>query len=124
MPYQYILANLLAEVESALGVLFVDEEGERVDLAARDREDLDLEITAAYLGIYLKRVVSLTMACKLGSPRVLLIERPGMTLLCSALSGGYCLGLVLRSPVGLGRATRSLLRAAADMEREVLAEID
>jgi len=123
MPYQYILANLLAEVDTALGVLFVDDEGETVDMATRDPEDLDLEITGAYLGIYLRRVVSLAQERELGRPRVLFVERPRMTVLASALSGGYSLALVLRTATGLGSSTRSLLRAAADMEREVLGEI-
>ena len=123
MPYQYIVANLLAEVDTALGVLFVDEEGEAVDVATRDPEDLDLEITAAYVGIYLRRVVSLAEERRLGVPRVLFIERPKMSILACALSGGYCLGLVLKTTTGLGGATRSLERASVDMEREVLGEI-
>ena len=36
MPFQYTLANLLAENEGALGVLFLDETGETVDLACAE----------------------------------------------------------------------------------------
>ncbi len=123
MPYQYILANLLAEADDVDGVLFVDDEGETVDVAGRPDGEMDLKILGAYLGIYVQRVVSLTQAQDLGKPKVLLVERRGLTLVARALSGGYCLGLVQKAKRGIGRSLRSLERAAADLEREVLGEI-
>ena len=124
MPYQYILANLLADVDDVDGVLFVDDEGETVDVAGRPDGELDLKIQGAYLGIYVQRVVSLAEEQVLGRPRVLFIERPGLTLVARALSGGYCLGLIQRSSRSVGRLVHSLERAAADLEREVLSEIE
>lgn len=120
MPYQYILANLLAEVDEALGVVFVDEEGETIDVAARNA-DVDLRVTGAYLGIYAQRVVSLAEQLDLGRPSVLYIERQGMTLVACILSGGYSLAIVQDGSHGVGRSSRSLLEAASDLEREVLA---
>ncbi len=124
MPYQYILANLLADVDEALGVVFVDEEGETVDIAARQVAGIDLRLTAAYLGIYAQRVVSLTLEHKLGPPSLLFIERRGLTILASTLSGGYCVGVVQGSSRAVGRTIHCLRKAAADLDREVLSEID
>lgn len=124
MPYQYILANLLADVDDALGIVFVDDEGEIVDVAVKRSTDIDLKVTGAYLGIYVRRVVSLAKETELGRPEVLFIERPGLAILASVLSGGYSLGVVQDSGRGVGRSARSLRRAAADLEREVLSEID
>ena len=33
MPFQYVLANLLAKNEGAVGVLFLDDSGETIDLS-------------------------------------------------------------------------------------------
>lgn len=123
MPYQYILANLLAEAEEAVGVVFVDDEGETVDVAVRGASQVDLRVTGAYLGIYMKRVVSLADETELGQPRLLYVQRHGLTILASALSGGYALAVVHNSGRGIGRSSFSLLRAAEDMERTVLREI-
>ena len=124
MPFEYILANLLAEADEAVGVLFVDDEGETVDVAARPDAELDLRVTGAYLGIYMQRVVSLARERDLGRPRVVYIERPGLTSLGCALAAGYSLGVVQRSPRAVGRSSWSLERAAADLEREVLSGLD
>ncbi len=123
MPYQYILANLLADAEEALGVVFVDEEGEIVDFAAKQDSEVDFQLMGAYLGIYAQRVVSLAREEELGQPQLLYIDCQGLTILVSSLSGGYSLGVVQDSSTGLGRISRSLERAAADLEREVLSAI-
>ena len=120
MPYQYILANLLAEAEHSVGVVFVDEEGETVDASAQSSTDVDLRVTAAYLGIYARHVVSLTRDFGLGSPRLLYVERNGLTVLACVLRAGYVLGLVQHGTNGVGAAERSVLRAAEDLERTVL----
>lgn len=124
MPFQYILANLLADVDEALGVVFVDEEGETVDVAARRATGVDLRVTGAYLGIYVQRVVSLTERLGLGRPLVLFIERRGLTIVACTLSGGYSLAVVQDGNHGVGRSSRSLRRAAGHLEREVLSGID
>ena len=124
MPYEYILADLLAEAEDALGVVFVDDEGETVDVASRRLSREELRTVGAYLGIYVRRAVSLAAASRLGRPRLLIVERDSIQVLASALSGGYCLALVQNRPAGVGRAARALRRAAADLEREVLAGIE
>lgn len=124
MPYQYILANLLAEAENAVGVVFIDEEGETVDVAVRPGCEIDLRIMGAYMGIYLRRVVSLTDESGLGLARLLYVERSGLTLLGCALAAGYALGVVHESTQGVGRSSWSLLRAAEDLERTVLDEIE
>ena len=124
MPFQYILANLLAELDEATAVLFVDDEGETVDIAVRPGNDVDFRLTGAYLGIYVRRVVSLAAETELGRPRLLYIERPGMTILACALSGGYSVALIQEGTRAVARSTWSLLRAATDLESEVLNEIE
>ncbi len=124
MPYQYILANLLAEVDDVVGIVFVDDEGETVDVAGGPNAEVDLRLLGAYLGIYAQRAAEMVESLDLGEPRVLFVEREGMILLARALSGGYCLGLVQSTKRNLGRSARSLERAAEDLEREVLNGIE
>ena len=56
MPFQYILANLLAQNDGAIGALFLDESGETIDLACADLTPFQLRIVGAYVGIYLRQM--------------------------------------------------------------------
>lgn len=54
MPFQYILANLLAHNDGAVGVLFLDDTGETVDFACSDYSPYQMRVVGAYVGIYLR----------------------------------------------------------------------
>ena len=48
--FQYVLANLIANNDHALGALFLDGSGETVDLACSDFSPYEMRVIGAYLG--------------------------------------------------------------------------
>ena len=74
MPFQYIMANLLAETR-AIGVLFLDETGETVDVACSDFTPYDMKVLGAYLGIYLRQIGDFLASNEMGAPEVIHIEK-------------------------------------------------
>ena len=121
MPFQYVLANLLAAHPDALGVIFLDDAGETIDLASVEYAPFDLQVIGAYLGIYLRRLGELTERSALGAPQFVNIELERVHLYIMTLPDGYCLAMVQRAPAVLATARRTLERAADQLRREVFA---
>jgi predicted regulator of Ras-like GTPase activity (Roadblock/LC7/MglB family) len=122
MPFQYTLANLLANNEGAIAVLFVDETGETVDLATADFTHFDMKVLGAYVGIYLRQMTDVLEGMGLGTPRLLHIEREGAHLYAVPLPDGYFLALVQRRPALTARARATLERARVEIAREIFGE--
>jgi len=121
MPFQYILANLLADNDGAAGVLFLDDAGETVDLASAELSPYDLRILGAYLGIHLRRLDRLMTENRLGEPRMIHLQRGGVYVYAVPLPEGYHVALVQRRPAVVARARRSLARAAEQLAHELFA---
>ncbi len=119
MPVQYILANLLANTEAAVGAILLDDTGETVDLACSEVAPADLQIVGAYLGIYLRQMSATLSEGSLGRPRLVHIERDGMHLHLTTLPDGYFLALLQRTPAVVGAARAGLARAADELRREI-----
>lgn len=123
MPFQYILANLLAANDGAAGVLFLDDAGETVDLACADfATPYDLRVLGAYLGIYLRQVESVAREGELGDTRMIHIERGGLHIFATPLPDGYHVALVQRRPALVGQARRTLFAAADQLRNEFFPE--
>ncbi|HEX4955953.1 MAG TPA: hypothetical protein VF017_21400 [Thermoanaerobaculia bacterium] len=120
MPFQYILANLIAKAEHAVGSLFLDPTGETIDLACSELSPFQMKVLGAYLGIHLRQMERVLDAEGLGAPRCLTLHHQRLILHVVPLADGYALALVQRPPANLGRAQRLLENAADVMEREVL----
>ena len=56
MPFQYVLANLLSEIPTAVAVAFLDGEGETVSLITRQEPHDEVRIYGAYQGIFLNQL--------------------------------------------------------------------
>ncbi|MEM7050009.1 MAG: hypothetical protein AAF604_10130 [Acidobacteriota bacterium] len=121
MPFEFTLANLLADTDRTVGVLFLDDSGETVDLACADYSPYDMKVVAAYLGIYLRQVRSTVDSAAAGELASIHISRFGLETLVQLLPDGYALALVQRPPVVLAQARRALERAADEIRREVFA---
>jgi len=119
MPFQYILANLLAESPEGVGAIFLDDTGETVDLASVEYAPYDMQVLGAQLGIHLRHISELMNQVDLGATEVLHIERFGLHLHVAALSEGYSLVLLQRRPGQAGAARNSLRRAAEQLEQEL-----
>lgn len=119
MPFQYVLANLLADTEEAAGVLFLDDAGETVDLASAELSPYDLRVLGAYLGIHLRQLDRLMTDNGLGEPRLVHIERGGIHVYAVPLPEGYHVAVVQRRPAVVAHVRRDLARAADQLAREL-----
>ncbi len=119
MPYQYILADLLAKNDGAVGVLFLDDSGETVDLACADASPYQMRVVGAYVGIYLRQIESFLRSNDHGEPRWLHIEKDTLHLYAVPLPDSYYLVLVQRAPALSARARRSLEQAREALAREL-----
>ena len=122
MPFQYILANLLAESPEGVGAIFLDDTGETVDLATSEYAPYDMQVLGAQLGIHLRHVSELLSEIELGSTEVIHIERAGLHLHVASLSDGYSLVLLQRRPGLAGAARENLKKAAGLLEQELFAD--
>ncbi len=119
MPFQYVLANLLADHPDAVGVLFLDDTGETVDFACAEQSPYEMQLLGAYLGIYLRMVGRIAADADLGRIRWIHVERKNRHLHVTVLPDGYYLVLVQKQPARVATARESLRRAALQLTREV-----
>ncbi|MFP3940716.1 MAG: hypothetical protein ACLF0P_10445 [Thermoanaerobaculia bacterium] len=121
MPFQYILANLLANVEGAVGVLFLDDSGETVDLSCSEYTPYQMRVLGAYLGIYMRQLEKILEGNRLGAPRSIHIEKDALHVYAAPLPDGYYLVLVQRQPAVAAAAQRALETAADELEEHLFA---
>jgi len=121
MPYQYILANLLAKAEGAVGVLFLDDSGETIDLACSEFTPYQMRVLGAYLGIYMRQLRKVTEGNSLGAPEMIHIEKEALHIYAAPLPEGYYLVLVQRQPALVAKAQHALKAAAMELERNLFA---
>ncbi len=119
MPYHYILGNLLSKNEGAVGVLFLDDSGETVDLACSEFSPYQMKVLGAYVGIYLRQMEAFLGDTQCGPARWLHIEKDELHLYVMPLPDGYYLVLVQRAPGLAARAHRMLLDAREQLTREL-----
>lgn len=118
--FQYVLANLLANNDHALGALFLDGSGETVDLACgAGFSPYDMRVIGAYLGIYLRQLEKVLANNDLGEPRVIHIEKKAVHIYVVPLPDGYHLALVQKHPALVSRALASLHSAVDQLRREL-----
>ena len=119
MPYQYILANLLAQNEGAVGALFLDESGETIDLACADLTPFQLRIVGAYIGIYLRQLDRLVQDNDLGAVQVVHITKDDLHIFALPLPEDYSLALVQTNPALVARSRRTLMEAGEQIRQEL-----
>lgn len=121
MPFQYILANLLAQNEGAVGVLFLDDSGETIDVACSEFSPYQMKVVGAYIGIYLRQTEQFLQDVGYGGTRWLHVEKEALHLYARPLPDGYYVVLVQRSPALSSRARRTLDDACDQLARELFA---
>jgi predicted regulator of Ras-like GTPase activity (Roadblock/LC7/MglB family) len=119
MVYQYILANLLAKNDGAVGVLFVDDSGETIDVACSDFSPYQMRVVGAYIGIYLRQAQQFLEEIGQGGPSLLHVEKEALHLYARPLPEGYFVLLVQRSPGLTGCARRTLDAACEQLTKEL-----
>lgn len=94
--FREMLHELLATTAGAVAVIFLDFEGETVDLVCdRDLSDHDLRVIGAYHGLYLTTLRESCSKLRIGTLHRFKLEFETMTFLCADLKDGYYLVLLL-----------------------------
>ena len=121
MAHEYILTDLLARNEGAVGTLFLDETGETVDLACSEFGPYQMKVLGAYIGIYLRQLHEFLALSGHGDPTWLHVEKEDLHLYAAPLPDGYYVVLVQRAPALTGRARRLLEQTRDQLGRELFA---
>ena len=109
--FRLILDELLVTTHGALAALFLDFEGETVELVCdRDLSDHNLRILGAYQGIFLTQLRTLCANVGAGEPRRFKLEFVEKAVLSYDVKDGYYVVLLVDSSFNEGVAWRRLER--------------
>lgn len=118
--FQLILNELVATTSGALAAIFLDYDGETVNLACdRDLSDHDLRIIGAYQGIFLTRLRALCAETSMGEPRRIKFDYEQHAVLSYDLRDGYYVVLLVDHTANEGLAWRRLERAREKLLAEM-----
>jgi predicted regulator of Ras-like GTPase activity (Roadblock/LC7/MglB family) len=119
VAFQYLLTNLLVDVPGAQGVVFLDSEGESVELVSRQATPYELKLEGAYHGIFLRQAARLAELTGAGGLERLAIGGSQLQVMSRALKGVYYLVLIMEPWAPVGIAGEALTRATDDFNREI-----
>ena len=107
--FRLILHELIATTQGALAALFLDYEGETVDLVCEhDLDDHDLRILGAYQGIFLTRLREMCAGVAAGEPQRFKVEFRENAVLSYDIKDGYYVVLLVDRTFNEGFAWRRL----------------
>jgi predicted regulator of Ras-like GTPase activity (Roadblock/LC7/MglB family) len=119
VPFQYLLTNLLVDVPGALGAVFMDPDGESIELVSRRPIPYALKIEGAYHGIFLRRAARLAEIAGSGQVEQVAVSGRDMKVVSQQLRGGYYVVLALDPEAPTAVAARVLQRSRAAFDREI-----
>lgn len=119
VPFQYLLTNLLVDVPGAQGAIFLDPEGEMVELVTRKVTPYDLKLEGAYHGLFLRKAVRLARVSGSGVLERLTIAGSNLRVMSRALRSGYFLVLVMDTTSPMAVAGAAMQRTGAALDREI-----
>ena len=109
--FRLILDELLVTTHGALAAIFLDWEGETVELVCdRDLSDHDLRILGAYQGIFLTRLRTLCATAGAGEPRRYKLQFEKLSVMSYDVRDGYFVVLLVDGSFNEGMAWRRLER--------------
>lgn len=109
MAFRGILQELVSSVDSSIAALFLDFEGETVEmLSAHDLSPHDLKIVGAYQGIFLSQLRALCARLDAGEPHRFKIEFAQTKILSVDLTDGYYVVLLAEQAANEGLAWHRL----------------
>lgn len=115
MPYTSVLKRLLERVEGAVGVGFVDHDGETIHLEGR-LEDYAHRLHLAYLGILAQNLKEIHQEESLSW---LISAYQRLTVVVKPLKNAYFLALTLEHRKDLYKALKHLEEAAQELNQEL-----
>ena len=113
MTFQPILQDLVRTTQGALGAIFLDYEGETVEMLTErpfDADDHDLKLIGAYQGIFMTQLRKLCDTTGAGAPERFKVEFEKTKILSCDLKDGYYVVLVVDHTANEGIAWQRLAR--------------
>jgi predicted regulator of Ras-like GTPase activity (Roadblock/LC7/MglB family) len=109
VPFQRILSDLVDSTRGSIGAIFLDYEGETVQLVAPDDlQPEDLQFVGAWQGIFLAHLRNVCMDLGSGAPQRFKIQFERATVLSYDMGDGYYLVLLVRGEYNEGTAWRRI----------------
>lgn len=107
--FRHVLQELVVSVPGAWGAIFVDFEGEAVDLYATS-DAYEVKLAGAHAGLLWGRIVAAGNEAKLGKSRGVAVLAQGQRFFVHALDAEYfvLLATAAKGPAGLARARLAL----------------
>lgn len=116
--FRAVLKELVEEVPGAWGAIFVDWEGESVDLYATS-DAYEVKLAGAHAGLLLSRVVTAGRESLVGRTQALLVRTDEHHLFIHTLDEEYFVLLATRPTPHAGLARNRLAAAVEDLRRLV-----
>ena len=109
MPFRRILDELLTSFDGAIAAMFLDYEGEMVELlSVHELDAYDLKIIGAYQGIFLSQLRVMCTHLEIGTPQRFKVQFVRTTVLSCDLKDGYFLVLLVGTLANEGLAWHHL----------------
>lgn len=111
MIFRNILRDLLKATDGSIGAMFLDQQGESVEVTTErpfDADDHDLKVIGAYQGIFLSQLHRICETIEAGRPKRFKLEFAATTILSCDLKDGYYLVLVIEAGTNEGLAWHRL----------------
>lgn len=119
MPFENIFKSLLADVEGSMGAMFLDYEGEAVNIVSPLFSRYDMQVIGAYEGIFLDQLRRICGDLTLGAPERFVITCADAVLLNWVLKDGYYVVLVLSRGAPQARAWHRLSTSRDQLMDEI-----
>jgi predicted regulator of Ras-like GTPase activity (Roadblock/LC7/MglB family) len=112
MAFQRILHELVSSTSGALGAIFLDQEGETVEVLTDrplEADDNDLKVIGAYSGIFLTRLRNMCTDAGIGHLDRFKLDFESTTVLTCDLKDGYYVVLLVDASANEGVAWQRLV---------------
>ncbi|MEO8217505.1 MAG: hypothetical protein ABI718_10535 [Acidobacteriota bacterium] len=118
MPFRTVLRNLIDSVDGAMGAMFLDYEGEAVEVVSNGNRH-DFKIIGAYQGIFLYQARKICRDTRQGTPLRFALQLEEITILTRTMADGYYLVLVLGRNASESQGWHQMNAAHAVLSREI-----
>lgn len=119
MPFRSILGSMIGSVDGAVAAMFLDQEGEAVEVVGRAGSPDELKIVGAYQSIFLARLRDLCSTLDHGEPERFTIDHGDWRIMSVVLNHDYYVVLLLDDTAVEGLAWRALFACRDRLLQEV-----
>lgn len=119
MNFANILRDLVLNTDGAIAAMFLDREGETVQVIGEDFLRDELKVIGAYHGLFVGEAQRISQELQYGPLERIKIDWAGSTMLNQVLEGGYYVVVVLCSGSNEALAWQQIERCCNRLRREI-----